>query len=308
MTTATPTLRPHTQEFRRRVIRSADLQAALGGMEACYRTNGTDDPKGMLLLGPSGAGKTTAAKQFMREHPCEELTERTRRPILYCSLQKGSDRAIMAELLRAAGDPAPTTGTNINSMIDRLDALVTNCDIRMAIIDEVHHVLPEHATTRTQIAADLLKSLMDRLRISLVLVGLPHATRLLQAQRRGDIHQDQLRRRFRRTCHLEPPTIDSKRWHRLLAAYQQALGVPCIKLSSSEMARRLYLATRGLPGRMSNLLAEALELTDGETQIGLDVLANAYEESSAVHDIPENPLRITMRRVDRYLHEQGLVE
>ena len=260
----------------------------------------------MFLVGPSGVGKSTIVHDYWNENPPEDRDERTVRPVIYGSLKKGGDRAVMATLLRAAGDVAPDKGKDIQEMIHRLARHVAECGTRLIIVDEIHHVLPEHNTTaRTQIAADLIKSLIDELQASLVLVGLPESQRLLNAQRRGDADKDQLRRRFRRTVHIEPPALSDKEWKDMLGTYQDAMGVPCIRLFGEEMRARLYLATNGLHGRLANLLVEVLEEWDGQSQVTLEDFARAHEESASVHDIPENPFTIAPKEVERHLQRMS---
>lgn len=298
----------HTSEFLKTTIRSPDVKTALDAMAACHRTSG-HDPKGMFIVGPSGAGKSTIIRIYVSDRRPVDEVERTRRPVLCGSLApRTSVRGMLTALLRSTDDPDPASGT-VDGMLLRLYELIKRCEIELMVLDEIHHVLPEHTPTKTQHAADLLKVLTDETKVPIVLVGLPESVRLLQAQKRGDIDRDQLRRRFRKLVRIVPPSLGSSGWRDLVHMYQRALAekarVPCIRLDHPDLLRRLYLATAGLPGRLTNLFAEALELTDGDTQITLEHLARAHEEASSLHDFDGNPFRIKPSDVEKQLSGLG---
>lgn len=294
----------HTLRFLEETISSPQLRAGLEAMAACHKTFGRN-PKSMLIVGPSGAGKSTIAKEYLKCNPPRHESERTVRPVAYGALSsRTSVKGMLTTMLKAVGDQAPTQGTT-DSMLLRLCTLITNCGIEMMILDEIHHVLPEHTAAKTQQAADLIKGLTDETGIPFVLVGLPDAVRLLQAQRRGDVNKDQLRRRFRKGIEVKPPAFGSSHWQKMLGVYdrlvRERLRVPCIRLDSEEMQQRIYLATNGLHGRLSNLLEEALELTDGTCELTLAHFAKAYEEATSVHDIRFNPFAVPLNQVTHHL-------
>ena len=82
-------------------------------------------------------------------------------------------------------------------------------------------------------------------------------------------------------------------------------SVLCINLSSKEMLARLYLATKGINGRVSNLLAEALELSDGKEELMLSHFSRAYIEANPTYELPHNPFNMPLREIHKYI--SGLI-
>lgn len=302
MSDLTLTRKPHTNMFLSKLIKTNHVKEVHDAIKNCHKTSG-NNPKSMLLTGLSGAGKSTSISLYLRGFEVTETADRNRIPVLYCSLKpRCTVKTMLSVLLKACGCGAATQGTEI-ALFNRLCNYIDKLGVELIIIDEIHHVLPEHTHRRTQEAADLLKSLVDETRVPLILVGLPHSTRLLTDVRKGDTSEDQLRRRFRKTVQINVAQYGTLGWENLMKAYQQLIGVPCINLTSSEMMLRMFIATEGLPGRISNLFEETLELLSDDEQIKLATLAKGFAESSSVLDLPENPFTMTKAKAERYLTE-----
>ncbi|MCO6413234.1 MAG: TniB family NTP-binding protein [Thiogranum sp.] len=302
--TGTPRRKRETVAFLEKTITNKAFKDAIDAISVCHRTSGLK-PKSMLLVGPSGVGKSTIVSKYRDRFPKTEYAEYTCQPVIYGSLQpRVTVKDMLSVLLEAVGDPKPTSGTQ-QALINRLCTLIQGTNVQLIILDEIHHVLPSHSHHKTQHAADLLKSLTDYTQVPFVLVGLPKARDLLENP--SDATEDQLRRRFRKPVELRPPKLGSQAWDNLLEAYQTILGIPCIRLNGEEMKKRMFLATRGLHGRISNLLEEAIELSDGAEQLTQCHFAKAYLESVSVHDLNGNPFDIPLPKVERFLTEVGAV-
>jgi len=300
---ASPGLKAHTKAFMERIIRTKTFNAGMDAIAQCHKTAGTKKPKSMFLVGPSGVGKSAIAHEYLSKFPPFETDTGRIQRVLYVPLTaKATVKQMLSAMLAAAHDPNPFVG-NEGEMTSRLATLIKNTGIELIILDEIHHVLPEHSTAKavTQSAADLLKSLTDRCSMPFVLVGLQESVRLLQAQKKHNAEKDQYRRRCRAPFVMDPLAIDGEEWTDTIRHYENNLGVPCITLTSDEMLARLHLASGGLHGRLSNLFEEALELSDGNTQITLDVLAVAYLNASSVFDFDKNPFSISTRVLRDYL-------
>lgn len=300
-----PGRKPHTTRFLQKRVASAPLRDVHQAMSDCLKTAGYN-PQGMMLVGPSGVGKSIIVQEFEKLYPAYDEVDRTVRPVVYAVLRgKVNVNGMLTILLNALGDPMPSKGQVVDKIL-RLCRQIEVCGVQMVIIDEIQQTLPEHTTARAQEAADVIKGLIDETKIPFVLVGVNDSVRLLQAQRTGDPTRDQLRRRFKETYALVPPPLESKAWKKLVIAFQRAMDVPCINLTSDEMLARIYLATLGLTARLSNLLEQALELSDGETQINLGLLVQAHQRANSVYDISVNPFEVSINRVHRLLAEPGL--
>ncbi len=294
-----PRRKPHTEAFLQLTIRNQQFDLAYQAISRCHKTAGLK-PKSMMLLGASGAGKSTLLHLYRKAFPDAELEDRTLRPILYISLpSRVTVNDILSGLLEACGDPEPQKGT-ARSLLNRLYGLTKSLGVQLIIIDEIQHVLPEHTHRRTQEAADMIKSIMDRSLIPFVLAGLPHGNRILTDTVKGKHSEDQLIRRFNASVQLKPPALGSNAWKNLMAVYQKTIGVPCINLSSDEMLKRFYLASNGLHGFIANVLEHSLESTDGNEQICITHLSEAFDVSSCA-DLIENPFKMSLPQVERAL-------
>lgn len=292
--------KPHTERFLKSLIKNKVFNEAIKAIDYSHRTAGLK-PKGVMLLGPSGVGKSTIVHAYRKKFPDIALDDRTLRPILFISLHaKCTAHDIVSALLAECDDPAPDKGVFRNKII-RFNRLAASLKVELIIIDEIQHVLPEHTHRRTQEAADTIKSITTDTGIPFILVGLPHSKRLLKDDIEGKYSEDQLIRRFNAPILLSPAPLGSKAWSNLMASYQQALGVPCISLNTEQMLKRFHLATSGLHGFVANLLEFALEEVDEGEQICLEHLARAYDFCTSVQPFKGNPFLMPMSQVNRAL-------
>jgi GTPase SAR1 family protein len=294
-----PRRKPHTEAFLQKTIRNRKFDEATEAISRSHKTTGFN-PRGLMLLGASGVGKSTLVNNYRKKFPDIVYEDRTERPILYVSLHaRVTVNDILCSLLAACGDPEPDKGT-ARSLVMRFNRLAKSLGVQLIIIDEIQHVLPEHTQRRTQEAADAIKSISTDTRIPFILVGLPHGIRLLTDTIQSRREEDQLIRRFNAPFHLEPAGLGTNAWKNLMAGYQEAIGVPCINLTDEEMLKRFHLATRGLHGFVSTLLEHALEETDGE-QVCMQHLGRAFEFSTGCLGNTGNPFLMPMSQVDRAL-------
>jgi Cdc6-like AAA superfamily ATPase len=305
-TIKTPTRKPHTLAFLSKTIRHDTFLDAFTAIENSHKTTGFN-PKSMFLVGPSGAGKSTIVKKYVDTYRPRKLKEYTYIPIVYISLdERATTKDALSLLLGELQDVAPSNG-DVRILRRRLENYIISCKVELIIIDEIHHVLPAHTTAKTQEFADWIKSIMDKTSIPFIFVGLPESIKLLHAISKAD-EKDQLFRRSRRTVEIKPPEPNTVIWKKLITGYQRALGeVQCINLSSPEMLARLYLATKGLNGRVANLLSEALELIDDKEMLTLIHLSQAYLEANPTFDAKKNPFDLSLREVQRYIKSTDIL-
>lgn len=297
----------HTVSFLQRTIRNKQFDDATEAIHRSHKTTGGKNPKSLMLLGPSGAGKSTLVHAYRKMFPDVVREDRTERPILYVSLHaRVTVNDILSALLTACGDPEPDKGT-ARSLIRRFNKLAESLSVQLIIIDEIQHVLPEHTHRRVQEAADTIKSISTDTSLPFILVGLPHGRRLLTDTIKGKHEEDQLIRRFNAPVEIVPAALGSKAWQNLMGGYQQAIGVPCINLTTTDMLKRFHLATGGLHGFVANVLEHALEETDGKEQVCMEHLARAFEFSTGSLSKVGNPFLLTMTHVERALALQANV-
>ncbi len=294
-------LKPHTVSFLQRTIRNKQFDDAIEAIRRSHKTTGNKNSKSLMLLGPSGAGKSTLVQSYRRMFPDVVREDRIERPILYVSLHaRVTVNDILSALLTACDDPEPDKGT-ARSLTRRFNRLAKSLSVKLIIIDEIQHVLPEHTHRRVQEAADTIKSISTDTWIPFILVGLPHGIRLLTDTIKGKQEEDQLIRRFNAPVEIMPAALGSKAWQNLMGGYQQAIGVPCINLTTTEMLKRFHLATGGLHGFVANILEHALEETDGKEQVCMEHIARAFDFSTGSLSKVGNPFLLTMPQVERAL-------
>jgi len=295
-------LKSTTISFLAQRIRHSGYLKVFELIEGAHKTSGIK-PKTTFITGPSGVGKSTIGQAYAEKYPFQEFDEYTYKPVIYVSLtENATANDIKSHILKALGDPAPYKARK-GELSFRIENLIKKCFVELIIIDEIHRVLPAHTHIKAQVAADTIQSISDSMKVPFVLIGLPDSIRLLQAKRQKDI-TDQLVRRCRNSIELAPPNPRTQAWKNLINAYQRVLeklSIACIDLTSDELLDRMYLATEGLNGSISNIISEAIELKDSGEMIMLSDLKDAYIESTAKQLLSFNPFEIPAREINSYI-------
>lgn len=233
----------------------------------------------LMILGESGAGKTTLATTFAQEHPKQVLAERDVLPVLYVSIPAAATIAATVEaILRELGDLIPTQGT-VSAKTARAITLAKACTVEMVLLDEGQHI-QDRGRDRTQyFVADWLKGFMDALAVPVCILGLPRTSVLLQVN-------EQLRRRFTRQfqllIHPDRSPIDEQESLELFTSLANALPISISPYPYKwpELATRLHFATGSRIAYVKQLLVGALEQLDrsGGQAITVANLEQAFTE------------------------------
>lgn len=221
---------------------------------ALYRATGLANH--LVVYGSTGCGKTTVCNFVLGENPPVVGGERNVIPVLYASIPALATISSVAEaLLVSLGDPFPSKGTN-SSKTERLISLIQRCSVAMVILDELQHVHDRGQSPALYKVGDWIKNLSDRIACPVVLVGIPRAKALVEAN-------EQLRRRFGTSLILDRITIDTDEsfaeFGDVVASLSEALpvGFRC-NPQSHDTVERLYFATDGRIGYLAELLQKAL--------------------------------------------------
>jgi len=246
--------------------------------------------KGLLILGPSGVGKTTLIKDCIktmfqdRDIPGKKLTA------LHVDMPSSpSKKSLASALLENLGDQfASSRHHSAEAKFQRVVVLLKNLGVEILIIDEVQHVIDSGRATAYE-AADWIKDLMNKLQITVVLVGLKRTEGLLRAN-------EQLRRRFSASVVYDRYSYsagdDYVQFSGLVQAIQGILPVTAIAFHDEVVLRRLYHSTYGLIDYLMKILDRAVWLVQSRVTEGIDltVLAEAFRDEvwSLVPDL-RNP-------------------
>lgn len=257
----------------------------------------------ILVLGESGAGKSTLCQWITSQHPRHVLPELDVIRVLLVFVPAGGAISGIAEaMLTALGDPHAASGS-ISSMTARIVKLCKECRVELILFDESQHLYDRGSSYTQYGKADWLKTVIDKIGVPTVLLGLPRLEQLLQVN-------EQLRRRFSRRLRLalgqsDDISVEDECLQLFISlANSLELGVSAEPYTWREMGMRLYYACDGRVGYVKKLLAAALRscLEQGDDRIGVATLERSFSDEIWWEGIGAlNPFHshFAFRRLDR---------
>jgi hypothetical protein len=131
------------------------------------------DPQCMLLVGPTGAGKTTLAASYTQKYPATFTDTVILRPVVMATIPStASITNLLITLLSALGDPGATRG-NIVAKEERLKKFFREkCLVELLILDELQHFVDRDSQRILQNASNWLKTFIKETKVACVLIGL----------------------------------------------------------------------------------------------------------------------------------------
>lgn len=261
------------------------------------------EPECLLIVGPSGVGKTSLIENYISKHAPSQTISGTTVPVLYTEIPVSATMKDMASaLLGALGDPLADKGT-LNSKTLRLERLMSECKVELMILDEFQHFIDRESEKVLRSVSDWLKNLINRTKTPIVLVGMPESIRVLTSN-------DQLARRFSAQEKLTPFRWDGRykeEFCKFLEFVAERLPYPTDPpIYSPEVAQRLFWATEGRAGLVMKILRAACiatftEVTVTPKTVTLPHLAKAYEDKlGAIDPYEANPFEGPVPEIDSW--------
>ncbi len=199
--------------------------------------------EGMLLVAQTGSGKTTLLEYYERGFPRALLDGVMMIPVLRVDTPESPSVKDLAEaILSALGDPAAAKGTTA-AKTRRICHFFRVCGVELLLIDEFQHFFDGTRVTESRRISNWLKLLMIKVRVPVVLAGLPRSIQVVNLN-------PQLRRRFAAPFYMEPFAFGTKEeqleLRGVLGGIQQGLPKGSVDISEANMALRFYYASHGL--------------------------------------------------------------
>ncbi|WP_031360997.1 TniB family NTP-binding protein [Caballeronia sordidicola] len=212
-------------------------------------------PKVVRVPGPSRAGKSSLIARLSRDYPANRIDGRRHVPVLVVPVPPSATAKLLPKsVLGALGIRVPrsmTAGTMDDLMAEQLRLAGT----RVVIFDEISHLVDEGSRVPPRAASDWLKTLSDKLGMTLILFGIPRLERLFSAN-------EQLRSRASPARYFLPyDATDSDQMNAYLGcvAYYgrlcAAAGYP-INAPDRVLTQQCYLLTGGLIGVLADFMRE----------------------------------------------------
>lgn len=251
----------------------------------CHEMHGVAaEPQCLLLVGPTGAGKSTLVASYARGYAPVVDEVGIRRPVVRATIPTPATvKALATTLLAALGDPRAAYGT-VGAMTYRLTNYFRDCGVELLILDELQHFRDRDSRKVLENASNWLKTLIKETGVSCVLVGLQgEAEEVVRLNR-------QLARLFGDAQVLQPFVWD-ERQPEMVQEFRTFLGLldgmlPLAEssgLAEGDTARRLYVASEGVVAYLMELVRRAtyLAVVQGRAHLEGPVLAAAFEQRLA---------------------------
>jgi energy-coupling factor transporter ATP-binding protein EcfA2 len=257
------------------------------------------EPQCLMVVGPTGVGKSTLLRSYTATYPREPRPEVDRLPILEVTVPaRATIRNFVTRLLLAVGDPLADKGT-VGAMENRLLRFMRQCEVEMLVVDDLQHFVDRDSDRVLHDISNWLKNLVKETHTACVMAGLPEAERVLNAN-------PQLGRLFGDPHLLHPFTWDASQpetvaeFRRFLQTLEEMLPLPeTMPLTAVDVTWRCYVASEGCMAYLMNLVRRATQRAILLERPALDMtlLAEAFDHRLAgrrrgltnpfVGDLPE---------------------
>lgn len=244
------------------------------------------EPQCMLLVGPTGAGKTTLAASYAQKYPAIFTDTVTLRPVVMATTPSTANvHNLIMVLLEALGDPGATQGS-IGAKERRLVRFFKEvCAVELLILDELQHFVDRENQRILANASNWLKNFVKETKVSCLFIGLQD-----DAEEVVDSNP-QLARLFGDPYVLAPFEWDEARTDTTKEVFRDFLReieklLPLKEpshLDQYDTALRCFAASGGIVSYQMKLIraATTLALERRRERLDQDLLSEAFKEELA---------------------------
>jgi energy-coupling factor transporter ATP-binding protein EcfA2 len=241
------------------------------------------EPQCLMLVGPTGVGKSTVLRSYTAAHPRQPRPEVDSLPILEVTVPaRATIRNFATKLLSAVGDPLADRGT-VGSMEARLLRFLRACAVEVLVVDDLQHFVDRDSERVLHDVSNWLKNLVKETHIACVIAGLPEAEQVLRANA-------QLGRLFGDPYELHPFRWDPRQpdtmaeFRTFLRTLEGLLPLPqTLPLAATDCAWRCFVASEGCMAHLMNLIRRAAQraILLERPALDLTLLADAFDHRLA---------------------------
>jgi energy-coupling factor transporter ATP-binding protein EcfA2 len=262
---------PFTAKILNEIRRNHDMQSI------------SAEPPCIVILGPTGAGKSTLISIFAKQYPCEYTDTAIHRPVLKVLVPaKATLMNFLTAILEAFEDPIADKGT-IGNKTHRIYEFVEACGVIHIMVDEPNHFIDRDSQKIIQDSSNFLKNLIKDKRLACTLAGLKDTEQVLRSNSQlGRLFGDPYVLADYEWDEKQPQTI--KTFRTFLYELDELLPLPEISnLASLDRAWRCFVACGGRLGYLMALIRRATEYAINRDQECLDdeLLADAFDNRLA---------------------------
>jgi Cdc6-like AAA superfamily ATPase len=245
---------------------------------------------GLLIIAPSGAGKTALIKHLINKFPKEVTEEYSTCPVVSFTVPTmPSPKTMGAAFLKGMGDVLWNTGT-AGGKLDRIRSLLGQVQTKLVLIDNFQDIPTRRKTRGVLNVATWLRDLCDVNFGGLVIVlGTAEAAQVRDAN-------EQVQRRIKARLTLPVFSAETKEelleFARLLRGIEKNLPLAEeSEIYRGDQPRRIHFATRGNFDYLTKLLKRSIKIASERSQecLTVEILHDAFQEEHQDYAVAENP-------------------
>lgn len=224
----------------------------------------------LLIVGESNMGKTSIAKSFDNKHKSYTIEDQESisiiiRPVLLAlASNKADEKDLYMSILDAFWTPY-NPSDSLAKIRHQMYYLMEECNVKMLIIDEIHHFLNGSALQQKTIK-DALKNIGNKLKIPIICIGLKESELILSSDPQMSSRFDIIRL---------PKWDYDKNFLGLLKSFEKRLPLKKqSNLYTKEKSNLLYLISQGNLGDLHRLLIDCstYAIENGIEEITLEII------------------------------------